>query len=149
VLGAVPYLATFIAMQVNGWHSDKSRERRWHSAAPLFLAAAGLFGLISPPHSIRLSLVLFSMVCMAWAYIPTFWAIPTELLSQSAVAPTVGMLNSLGSIAGFAGPYLFGYLDTRTGSFSSGLALMMVSAVAGALLILSTPKAAHRRRDCR
>jgi MFS-type transporter involved in bile tolerance (Atg22 family) len=52
------------------------------------------------------------------------------------------MINTVGSVAGFAGPYLFGYLNTQTGSFSSGLALMMVAALAGGLLILCTPRGA-------
>jgi ACS family tartrate transporter-like MFS transporter len=142
LLGAVPYLVTFLAMLVNGWHSDKSRERRWHSAAPLFLAAVALAGLLSQPRSIALSVVLFTVVCSAYAYLPVFWAIPTEILSQSAAAAAVGMINAVGSVAGFAGPYLFGYLNTRTGSFSSGLALMMVAAIGGGLLILCIPMGA-------
>ena len=143
LLGAVPYAVTFVAMQVNGWHSDKGGERRWHSTVPLLIAAAGSLGLIYQPHSLPLSIVLFSMVGMAIAYLPTFWAIPTEILSQSAAAAAVGMVNTVGSAAGFAGPYLFGYLNTRTGSFSYGLALMMVSALAGGLLILCTPRSAR------
>jgi len=54
-------------------------------------------------------------------------------------AAAVGMINAIGSAAGFAGPYLFGYLNAQTGSFSTGLALMMVSALASGLLILRTP----------
>lgn len=143
LLGAVPYVVAFVAMQVNGWHSDKGRERRWHSAVPLFIVTAGLLGLICRPHSLPLSIVLFAMVGTVFAYLPTFWAIPTEILSQSAAAAAVGMVNAIGSAAGFAGPYLFGYLNTRTGSFSYGLALMMVSALAGGLLILCTPRSAR------
>lgn len=143
LLGAVPYLVTFVAMQINGWHSDKRLERRWHAAFPLFIAAAGLPGLISQPRSVALSLVFFTMVCGCYAYLPVFWAIPTEILRNSGAAAAVGLINSVGSIAGFAGPSLFGYLNTRTGSFSTGLALMMASAIAGGLLILCTPKTAH------
>jgi ACS family tartrate transporter-like MFS transporter len=139
LLGAVPYLAAFIAMQVNGWHSDKERERRWHSSVPLFLATTGLLGLISQPHSIALSILFFTMGCMVYAYLPTFWAIPTETLSPSVAAAAVGMINSVGSIAGFAGPYAFGYLHTRTGSFSYGLSGMIVAALMGGMLILRTP----------
>ncbi len=69
--------------------------------------------------------------------------IPTELLSQSVAAAAVGMINAVGSVAGFEGPYLFGYLNTRTGSFSYGLALMMVSAIAGGLLIPWAPRSAQ------
>ena len=52
----------------------------------------------------------------------------------------VGLINAVGSIAGFASPYLFGYLNTRMGSFSYGLAVMMVAALAGGLLMLCTPR---------
>ena len=143
MLGAVPYLVTFVAMQVNGWHSDRYRERHWHSAVPMFISAIGLLGLITQPPSMARSIVFFTMACVAAAYLPTFWAIPTEILSQSAAAAAVGMINAVGSVAGFAGPYAFGYLHTRTGSFSYGLALMMVSALAGGLLILCTPRSAR------
>jgi ACS family tartrate transporter-like MFS transporter len=140
LLGAVPYVVTFAVMQVNGWHSDKHHERHWHSAVPMFIAAVGLLGLIKPPHSMPPLVVLFTMACIAAAYLPTFWAIPTEILSKSAAAVAVGMINAVGSVAGFAGPYAFGYLLTRTGSFSYGLGLMLVSALAGGLLILCTPR---------
>jgi MFS transporter, ACS family, tartrate transporter len=143
LLGAVPYVTTFIAMQINGWHSDKNCERRWHSALPMFVSAIGLLGLISQLRANSLSIVFFVMVCLAFAYLPTFWAIPTEILSQTAAAAAVGMVNAVASVAGFAGPHLFGYLNARTGSFSYGLALMMVSALAGGLLLLCVPKNAR------
>jgi ACS family tartrate transporter-like MFS transporter len=143
LLGAIPYLATFAIMQLNGWHSDQRRERHWHSAVPMFIAAMGLLGLITQPRSIALSVVFFSMACVSASYLPTFWAIPTEILSRSAAAAAVGMINALGSIAGFVGPYVFGYLHNRTGSFSYGLALTMLSAIGGGLLILGTPRSAR------
>jgi nitrate/nitrite transporter NarK len=103
------------------------------------IAAAGLSGLISQPRSIALSVVFFTMTCIVFAYLPTIWAIPTEILTRSSAAASVGLINAVGSAAGFAGPYLFGYLNTRTGSFSSGLTLMMLTAIAAALLILRIP----------
>jgi ACS family tartrate transporter-like MFS transporter len=142
LLGALPYLTAFLAMQINGWHSDKTRERHWHSAVPLFVSAAALFALIAQPRTVLISLALFCLVEIASSYLPAFWAIPTEILSQSAAAAAVGMINAVGSVAGFAGPYLFGYLNTRTGSFSTGLAVMMAAAIAGGLLMVCTPKRA-------
>jgi ACS family tartrate transporter-like MFS transporter len=143
LLGTLPYLAAFVTMQANGWHSDKTRERHWHAAVPALVAAAALLGLVMQPRSIPLSLLLFTMVSMGSAYLPAFWALPTEILSQSAAAAAVGMINAVGSIAGFAGPYLFGYLNTRTGSFSAGLATMMVAALSGGLLMLRAPRSAR------
>jgi MFS transporter, ACS family, tartrate transporter len=144
LLGVVPYAAALIGMLINGWHSDRSRERRWHSAVPLFIAATGLLGLIGQPGSTSLTIVLFSMVCICEAYLPAFWAMPTEILSESAAAAGVGMINAVGSVAGFAGPYAIGYLHSRTGSFSYGWALMMVSAFAGGMLILRAPRVRQR-----
>jgi ACS family tartrate transporter-like MFS transporter len=143
LLGSVPYLLAFLTMQVSGWHSDKHLERRWHSAVPLFCGAAGLLGLIRQPGSLPWLMVFFSLAGLLFAYLPTFWAIPTALLSRSAAAAAVGMINAFGSMAGFAGPHLFGYLNTRTGTFSYGLATMMGSALAGGLLILSLPRTAR------
>lgn len=140
LLGAIPYAVAFLVMQVDAWHSDKHCERRWHAAVPMFIGAAGLLGLFAHPRSTGIEVAMFSFACIAFAYLPTFWAIPTEILSQSAAATAVGVINSVGSAAGFAGPYFFGYLNTRTGSFSIGLALLAVSAVVGGMMILCTPK---------
>lgn len=145
--GIVPYVVGFVVMQVNGWHSDKQMERRWHSAVLLFLAAAGLLGLLSQPHPFAVSMMLFTLAGLSYAYLPTFWAIPTALLSQSAAAAAVGMINACGSAAGFAGPHLFGYLNARTGTFSYGLALMMFAALGGGLLLLLVPRSRVTTKD--
>ena len=143
LLGAVPYAVTLIAMLVNGWHSDRSHERRWHAAVPIFITAAALLGLISQPRSTLLTVALFSM-CVVMAALPAFWAIPTEILSESAAAAAVGMINAVGSVAGFAGPYVFGYLQSRTGSLLYGFTLLAVCAFAAGILFLLTPRARQR-----
>jgi len=140
LVGALPYVALFAAMLINGWHSDKHQERRWHCAVPSFIAAAGFLGLATQPRSIHISVLLFTLVTVGNAYLPAFWAMPTEFLSKSAAAAAVGMINAVGSIAGFAGPYLFGYLNTKLGSFSYGLAVLMLAAFAGGMLVLRVPR---------
>jgi nitrate/nitrite transporter NarK len=140
MLGALPFLAGFLAMQLNGWHSDKQAERRWHSATPMFIAATAYFFLSIPGHSAAVTVALFTVAGVFIAYISTFWAMPTELLGHTEAATAVGLINSVGSMAGFAGPYIFGYLYTRTGgSFSSGLRLVMVAILIAGLMILRIP----------
>lgn len=141
LLGALPYLACLLAMQVNGWHSDKRSERRVHAAIPCFVGSAALLGLLTLPQSLWPTLALFAILCPIQAALPPLWALPTEILGESAAATAVGFVNAVGSVAGFAGPYAFGYLRTRTGNFSSGLALMMACALASGLLLLITPQA--------
>jgi hypothetical protein len=55
-----------------------------------------------------LSVVFFSMACLSFVLLPTFWATPTEILSQSAAAAAVEMINAVGSVAGIAALYAFG-----------------------------------------
>jgi len=139
LVGAIPFLVTFIAMQINGWHSDKTLERRWHSAVPLFVAAAALLGLMAQPHSMLLMVALFTLVSTSITFLPIFWTSATETLSRAQAATAVGFINAVGNIAGFAGPYGFGYLHTRTGSFAPGLGLMMLGALGAALVALRDP----------
>ncbi len=145
LLGAVPYVVAFIAMLTNGWHSDRRRERRWHAAVPMFISAAGVFCLINLPSSNLMTVLWFSLICVCMAFLPGFWAVPTEILSESTAAFAVGMINALASVAGFAGPYAFGYLHTRTGSLSTGFTVLMCCAVAAGILMLLTPTTAHPR----
>jgi len=147
LFGAVPYVVALFAMLFNGWHSDKGRERRWHAAFPLFIGAAGFLCLISLPSSNVMTISFLSLICVPMAFLPVFWAIPTEILSGSKAAVVVGTINALASLAGFAGPYAFGYLRTETGSFVAGFAVLMFCAVATGIFVLFTPAARPRASE--
>jgi len=143
LVGVLPFMAAFVAMQLNGWHSDRTRERRWHSAIPMFTAAGGLLALLSEPQSLAIWVLLFTLVALSYSYLPPAWALPTEVLSRSAAATAVGMINAAGSVAGFVGPYIFGYVNTRTGSVAIALAIVTVAAVLGGSLALCIPRDTH------
>jgi len=140
LLGALPFAALFVAMQVNGWHSDRQRERNWHVAVPLLIAVCGWIGLALGPQSLAAEMVLFTMVAIGVANISVFFSMPTEILSQSAAAAAVGIISTAGNISAFVSPYLFAYLKTRTGSFAAGLWAVAAVAFTGAMLTLSVPK---------
>jgi MFS transporter, ACS family, tartrate transporter len=140
LLGAIPYAGCFITMLLVGWHSDKKLERRWHTAAPVLFSSMGFLGLVLHPNSPALLLVLFTVATIGSAYLPVLWSIPTEYLSKSAAAAAVGMVNAIGSIPGFVGPYILGYLSTQTGSFTPGLTVLLCTSLVGGLLILCVPR---------
>src|SRR5437773_1720989 len=128
-------------MLFNGWHSDRNRERRWHAAAPLLIAATGLLCLISLTSSNLMTVLLLSVICVPMAFLPVFWAIPTEILSDSKAAVAVGTINALASFAAFAGPCAFAYLGAETGFFVAGFAVLMCCASAAGILMLLTSAA--------
>lgn len=139
LLGAVPFAACFVAMQVNGWHSDRQRERKWHASVPLLIAVCGWIGLALGAQSLATAMVWFTMIAIGTANISVFFSMPTEILSQSAAAAAVGIISTMGNISSFLSPYLFAYLKTRTGSFTAALWLVAVVALTGAILTLSVP----------
>src|SRR6185437_12237639 len=74
VLGTIPYAAALVAMLVNGLHSDRRMERRWHAAVPCLLAVIGALGLMTHTQSLKVDVLLFTLVAMCVAFNPPFWA---------------------------------------------------------------------------
>jgi len=137
-LTAIPYAVALVAMLLNGWHSDKTGERQWHTAAPLFGAGGAFFLVIALGSRIFLAVVLFTfVVAFLNAFKPSFWTFPTITLGQSAAAASIGFINSVGNLGSFLGPFLVGYMASATHSFTSGLLFMMASTcVSGSLVLL-------------
>src|SRR5713101_4415611 len=134
----VPALIGIAGLLINGWHSDKSAERRWHAAIPLLVAGL-MFGLlVVARHDMPLE-ILFVLLGSGslYAYYPAFWAIPTMMLSESAAAATFGLINSIGQLGGLAGPYVIGFLNDRIHSLTASFGFIALAYVAAASLILS------------
>jgi ACS family tartrate transporter-like MFS transporter len=138
LLSALPYVAAFITQQVNGWHSDRTRERRWHAAVPVFVCGLALALAVLYRANLLVSIGMFIAAGGAfYGFQPVFWAVPTRFLSESAAAASIGLINSVGNLGGFAGPMVMGYLASRTRSFSAGLLYLVASLVASGILMLT------------
>jgi MFS transporter, ACS family, tartrate transporter len=146
LLAALPYAAGVVAMLVNGWHSDLSRERRWHTALPLFVGASCLGSALVFRDELALAFALMIVVgACTTAFLPSFWPLPTEFLAESAAAASMGLINALGNLGGFLGPYAMGYLRSQTGSFARGLIVLMTCMAAAGMLVLFMPGRKEKR----
>ena len=137
LLAALPYLAGFLVQQLNGWHSDRTGERRWHAAIPL--ALSGIFLLLAIRMGSNVFLSMLFLVGVGGAYFgfhPAFWPVPTEFLAESAAAASIGLINSVGNLGGFVGPFIVGFLLTRTRSFRAGLSFLVGSFLLSGILML-------------
>src|SRR5947207_11439252 len=107
----IPALMGIAGMLINGWHSDRTAERHWHSAIPLVCAGL-MFGFLTGfRHEVPLAIACLLLGSgFLYAYYPVFWSIPTAMLSESAAAATFGLINSIGQLGGFAGNYAIGFL---------------------------------------
>ncbi|MDR2998859.1 MAG: MFS transporter [Microbacterium sp.] len=52
---------------------------------------------------------------------PLFWSLPPMVLTGTAAAAGLAFINSVGNLAGFAGPYAIGWISQSTGSAILGL----------------------------
>jgi D-galactonate transporter len=138
LLAALPYVAAFITQQINGWHSDLTRERRWHAAIPVFVCAAAIALAVAYRANLAMSLGLFVVAGGAfYGFQPVFWAVPTLFLSETAAAASIGLINAVGNLGGFVGPMVIGYLANRTHSFSPGLLYLVASLFVSGVLMLA------------
>ena len=139
LLVALPNLLGFVAMQLNGWHSDRNAERRWHTAVPLWTTAAALLVLSLADWGTVPSLLLFSIAAAGLlAFLPSFWSMPSAFLCDSSAALATGTINCFAAgLGGFLGPALVGYQAARTHSFRSGFAVLVVALVIAGVLPLT------------
>jgi MFS transporter, ACS family, tartrate transporter len=138
MLSAIPAVVAVPAMLWVGWRSDRTGERRWHTAAPRLAAGGALAVLASYTVGVPVALVLFSIALsgIVAAY-PPQWAIPGSFLSASAAAASIGFINSFGNIGGLAGPYLIGWFSDRTGgSYVGGLWCMVIALAASGVFVV-------------
>jgi ACS family tartrate transporter-like MFS transporter len=141
LMAALPYAAAFITQQVNGWHSDRTRERRWHAALPLLICGLALALVVFCHANLSLSLALFVIAGGSfYGFQPVFWTVPTLFLGESAAAASIGLINAVGNLGGFAGPMVMGYLVNRTHSFTAGLLYLVVSLTVAGVLMLAVGK---------
>ena len=137
LVSAVPFIAGTLAMVWNGLHSDKTGERRMHSAIAALIACVGLVFTGLSLHNAPLALVALTVAAVGiLAAFPVFWSIPAAFLAGTAAAGGIALINSIGNLAGFVAPYMIGALKTSTGSLSSGLYFVAALEFLAAFLVV-------------
>ncbi|MET3130410.1 D-galactonate transporter [Oxalobacteraceae bacterium GrIS 1.11] len=138
LLSALPYAVAAIAMVLVARHSDRSGERRRHVAWAAFAGAAGLLVSTIYADNTLLAMAALSVgTAGILSTLPLFWSLPTALLSGTAAAAGIALINSVGNLAGFVSPYLVGAIKDATHSTASGMVVLAASMLAGGLLVLS------------
>jgi MFS family permease len=139
LVSALPFVFTLIVMNLLGRSADRRRERRWHLAIPALVSAAG-FVVSGMSHN---PIVAIGALCFAAAgaisCAPLFWSLPTAILSGAGAAAGIGLINSMGNVAGFVAPFLIGYIKDATGHTALGLYLIAAVVAAGAGAALAVP----------
>lgn len=135
LLSAIPAVFQAVGMIAVARNSDRTSERRLHVAACAWLAAASLVlcGFCKDP--------VLSLVCLSasafglWGVVGPFWALPTTYLGQNAKAAGIGLINSVGNLGGFAGPYLVGFIRQRNPDFMYSLFALAAPLIVAGIIV--------------
>jgi ACS family tartrate transporter-like MFS transporter len=146
LMAAIPYLCSLPLMLLTGWHSDRSGERKWHTAIPRILSGLALTVCFFSTQHIWLMVAMLSLATVGfYCAHPGFWPLPNLFLGRTAAAASIGLINSFGNLGGFLGPYVIGWLSGRTGSFGASLLLLAAFAYGSGLLVLGLRNTGRRQ----
>lgn len=144
IINIIPYFVAGVAMIVVGQYSDRTGERRMCVAAAATSAAVGfaLAAFFKNPFlaMAALTLAFAGTKCT----IAPFWALSTAFLAGTAAAGGIALINSVGNLGGFFGPYLVGLIKDKTGSDVAAMLLLGGSLLCMGVFAFAVPKPAPK-----
>jgi len=116
VLAAIPFVATILGIYAISWLSDRTGKRRLWVMVSLFCFAAALLASVVLHSNIVASYIAL-VVCGFFLKAATspFWSIPGRIASPEVAGGARGVINGLGNLGGFCGPYLVGMMTMLYG----------------------------------
>jgi MFS family permease len=116
LLAAIPFVATILGIYAISWLSDRTGKRRLWVMVSLFCFAAALLASVVLHSNIVASYIAL-VVCGFFLKAATspFWSIPGRIASPEVAGGARGVINGLGNLGGFCGPYLVGMMTMLYG----------------------------------
>jgi MFS family permease len=138
ILSALPYVAAVIGLYLNANHSDRTGERKFHVAIPLIIGGIALLlsGLLGPGSALLGMIFLILTEGFMLPYVGVFWTLPPLFLHKETVGSGMGLINALGNLGGFVGPFLVGYFISATGSTLTGIVVLCIALVVAGLMTI-------------
>jgi MFS transporter, ACS family, tartrate transporter len=148
MVSALPFLVTAVVMVLVGMRSDRTGERRWHTAIPAFVGAAALVAA-GYGHStvVVVACIGLGLVC-AESMVGPFWAMATSRMAGLSAAAGIAVINSLANLGGYYGPDIIGFFRKLNGGFRGGLlAIGATLALSGTIALIVGRQPARERSD--
>ena len=133
LITSIPYTFAAVAMYTWSRHADRTGRHVSHVAIPCFVGglAIPVALYLDSPVLVMIPVVITAMA--VFSALPNLWALPSRFLTGTAAAAAIALINSIGNLGGFVGPYVTGALQDSTGSDKAGMwvvgAMMLMSGV--------------------
>lgn len=137
LINSIPYGIACVAMVLWGRHSDKTNERRWHTALTLMLMACGLGALGLVSGEIVPTVMLLSCALVgAYSFKGPFWALTSGWMSPKTAAAGIAGINAIANLTGGGAISLVGMIKQASGSYAVGLLPVVALTAIGAIGVL-------------
>ncbi len=148
VLGLM-YLCAMVVMYLVGKSSDKSNERKFHVAGCLTVSAvAMILSVFTAEFSTVGAFILLTIsLCGAFGAYSPFWAIPPSFITGAAAGGAIALINSIGNLGGFFGPYFVGFINDLTGSHNLGMIILGISMIVSACIVVLLVKQSGKNKS--
>lgn len=141
---AIPYAVAAVVMVPWARHADRTGERVWHVAIPGIACGVCIPTALYMPNPYLAMVAITVSTCSIMCAMPVFWALPSTFLTGTAAAGGIALINSLGNISGFGGPYVTGWLTDLTGDGKTGLWVVGALSLAAAATVILLGSSATR-----
>jgi MFS transporter, ACS family, tartrate transporter len=140
LLNAVPYGIASVLMILWGRHSDRTNERRWHTALALLLISFGLGSMVFASGILAPTVLLLSFALIgAYSLKGPFWALASGRMSAKTAAAGLAGVNAISNLLGGGAISLVGMIKQYSGSFVLAfLPVVLLTAVGGISVLLMT-----------
>lgn len=140
-LTAIPYTIGVIGLVLWGHSSDRKNERRWHLIVATGVAAVGLIGAAWLRDSYWAIAAMSLAAVGIYGSRPAFWPMPSMFLTGAAAAAGIALINSIGNLGGYIGPFIVGWIKDSTNSFEMGLYFLAACSLLSAVITFFAARA--------
>jgi ACS family tartrate transporter-like MFS transporter len=137
-----PYVIGTIGLLAWGWSSDRNKERRWHLITASTLGAIGLAFAAWSGASYWALLGMSLATAGIYGSRAAFWPMPSIFLTGTAAAGAIAMINAVGNLGGYFGPFIVGWIKDSTKSFEAGLYFLAACSLMAAIITFFAARAA-------
>jgi MFS transporter, ACS family, tartrate transporter len=142
VVSSLPYFVGTIGLIAWGWSSDRNKERRWHLIVASTLGALGLAFAGWSGASYWALLGMAAATVGIYGSRTAFWPMPSIFLTGTAAAGAIAMINAVGNLGGYVGPFVVGWVRDSTKSFGAGLYFLAACSLMAAVITFFAARAA-------
>ncbi|AYZ30192.1 MFS transporter [Serratia sp. FDAARGOS_506] len=148
MLAILPYIGAIFGMLIISTLSDRTGKRKVFVALPLACFAACMaLSVLLKDHVWWSYAALVGCGVFIQAAAGVFWTIPPKLFNAEVAGGARGVINALGNLGGFCGPYMVGVLISLFSKDVGVYSLAASLAIASVLALMLPTKCDHSARN--